>query len=318
MNSVGRSLVAVLAICALGSPAFADDDSEQKDRAAAHYKLGVELASKRKFRAALDEFREAYRVLPRYHVLFNIGELERELDHPAEALNAYRAFLQQGGRHVTAEQRGVVEEHLGELAARVADVNILVEGGAADLALDGKPLPRAPLDGPLAMLPGRHVLRATREDDRDEIDLDLTAGERRSVTLTPRPKSQPAPVEQERRPVISKSEEHEPPPLRRTPAWYHSRVTGGLLTGAAVIALAIGVTFVELAAHDMDVNSMGQSLLTLDEFKTRESLRAPGWVLLAAGGLLGIGAVLVFALPVPSTEVSLRVGPSQIGLAVRF
>src|SRR4051812_24973181 len=65
-------------------PAASDKDSkeakrEAKEEAASHFSKGIDFYKEGNYAAALAEFRAAYKALPSYEVLFNIGLSERRL-----------------------------------------------------------------------------------------------------------------------------------------------------------------------------------------------------------------------------------------------
>ena len=72
----------------------ADDAQKAAD---AHFTRGLSLAGRGDYVASLAEFEEAYRLAPAWQVLFNLGVVHEKLAEPVAAVEAFEAYLAQGG-----------------------------------------------------------------------------------------------------------------------------------------------------------------------------------------------------------------------------
>src|SRR5688572_15757860 len=135
-----------------------------KEKAAARALLrdGTRLFSKGKHEDALDRFTRAYALYPSAKLLYNIAQANRELGRNVEALAAFEGFLaevQKPPPRLAAEVRRSVAELQGQLA----EVQIQVDVGGAELSLDGKTLGLTPLPDGVWVTPGVHEIAARKQ-----------------------------------------------------------------------------------------------------------------------------------------------------------
>src|SRR6266540_2275305 len=72
------------------------------DDARVHFDRGIELFGEGSYEAALVEFDRAYQIAPSYRIQYNVGRIHRQLNHYAEALNAFQEYLTRGGSSIPA------------------------------------------------------------------------------------------------------------------------------------------------------------------------------------------------------------------------
>ncbi|MBL8957322.1 MAG: hypothetical protein JNK82_41500 [Myxococcaceae bacterium] len=164
------------------------DDAKAAD---AHFNRGVQLAARGDHVGSLAEFEAAYRLVPAWQVLFNLGVVRQKLAEPVPALEAFEAYLLQGGAEVPREKRQVVEQELVGLRKQVGEVVVRVEGGPAVIEVDGmeRSAPR------LYVLPGRHRVVARRDGESAAAELEVHRGERVVVALVAPAPPKPAVAE---------------------------------------------------------------------------------------------------------------------------
>lgn len=109
------SLLGSLLVLAAVPSARADDSREV---ARVHYARGVDLANKRDYTQALQEFDQAYIVSPEFAVLYNIGQCHIALGHPTEAIEALARYLRDGAERVTPARRESVAAQIQLLETR--------------------------------------------------------------------------------------------------------------------------------------------------------------------------------------------------------
>src|SRR3954451_20971836 len=105
-------LGAALLVGVWGGPARAADGD-----AAAHYKKGRSLYNISEYRAALDEFKQAYVLHEDPAFLYNIAQCHRQLGNHREAITFYKRFLAESPH---APNRREIERLIGELEEKAA------------------------------------------------------------------------------------------------------------------------------------------------------------------------------------------------------
>src|SRR5262245_6983877 len=78
-----------LLLVVTATAAHADDRAKAREA----FRLGRQHYALREYKEALTAFQEAYRNYEDPSFLFNIAQCERQLDHRAEAIRAYRMYL---------------------------------------------------------------------------------------------------------------------------------------------------------------------------------------------------------------------------------
>jgi hypothetical protein len=163
-------LLIALALCV-------SDDAQKA--AGAHFDRGVALAARGDYAASLAEFQEAYRLAPAWQVLFNLGVVREKLGEPTQALEAFDAYLAQGGAAIPRATLQQVEQELKVLRTQVAELAVKVDGGPATVEVDGQE--RGP--GPTYVLPGRHRVSAHAGGRTAQADVEAHKGDRVVVAL---------------------------------------------------------------------------------------------------------------------------------------
>lgn len=183
-----RSAGVILLLALVCAPALAQSKKD-KDEAGAHFTKGIEFYKEGNYAAALAEFNAAYKAVPSYEVLFNIGLSQRRLFKYGDSVKTLNKYLAEGGAKVPKDRRAAVKKELDAIRALVAEVTIKVDGAPAWVALDGEKLGKSPFNEPLLIGPGRHTFRAEREgEDPDEKTMELTSVTKVEVALKPKVK----------------------------------------------------------------------------------------------------------------------------------
>lgn len=182
-------LCSTLVVSLPAARVLADADPKTLDEAAARYDRGVKLFDAGDFPGALAEFDAVYRLTGRWEVLFNVAVTQKKLFRYGAAVRSLERYLREGGQAVDGPRRAAVEKELTEIRSLVAEISVVVDGAPAQLDVDGLSEGTTPLDRPLLLGSGRHVLRATREGELpDEKAIDVVSGQNATVRLTPRPR----------------------------------------------------------------------------------------------------------------------------------
>ena len=185
---VCAGLTVVLTVTA--STAFAsgaEQSNQGRSEAKTRFDRGERFFEVGDYPAALAEFEAAYRLVPRYEILFNIGVTQKKLFRWGESVRTFQKYLAEGGKKVSSERRREVDRELGDIRSLVAEVTVKVEGGEAEVFLDGQSAGKTPIKSNLLVSPGRHSVRATRPDfDPVEQTIEVISGVHLSITLAPK------------------------------------------------------------------------------------------------------------------------------------
>jgi hypothetical protein len=239
MEEVKR-LAFALAFVVLAAPVAVADS--KIDEAKAHFKSGTDLYDENNFRGALVEFQRAYELAPSYKILYNIGQVDMELQDYAGALVAYRRYLREGGSDVPPARVGQVKEELDKLSRRVGRIVVQTVPGA-EVLVDDIRVGFAPLPEPATVNTGRHQVTVHvtgHEPDSRVVDIagqqDVTVAIDNDLVQptnpgSPQPPSEPA-GPPSRAPMIT--------------AWTLTGVFGVATTVTGIIALSDASTLSNL------------------------------------------------------------------------
>ncbi|MFO0741836.1 MAG: hypothetical protein U0270_38425 [Labilithrix sp.] len=299
-----RLAIAGFAVCMLlGSAAFAapgDDDSKKAQdafiRATREFGAGD-------FRAAAQDFEEAYRLKPHHDPLWNAARSWQRAGESVRAANLYARYLRLAP--AGTKDRDTATSALTELSAKLGKITAH-SSGPTELKVDDQP--NDP-DG-LYVTPGEHVVSGLHEGKPVRKSVTLSAGQTLSVTLEPPP---PPPTI-----VVA------PPPARpeRPPGfhlpWIVVAVGGALTLGAAGVTVWSGLDSRTKRNEFRDRYDDGTA--TQDELDDGKATQTRTNVLIGVtaglAALTGISALFVDWGG--SSKASLAVQPSLGGLVVRY
>jgi len=132
-----------------------------KTDARQRFDQGVQLFEKGENAAALAEFKRAYDLIPNLLVLYNIGLVCAAMERPVEAVDALDKVLDgaTGAIGLTSAQVAKARQVRADQAARIAEVMVVTDKPAV-IEVDGVDAGRTPLERPLRLASGAHVLSA--------------------------------------------------------------------------------------------------------------------------------------------------------------
>jgi hypothetical protein len=204
------------------------------DEARSHLQSGTQLYDENNFRGALVEFQKAYDLAPSWRILFNIGQVEMELQDYAGALKAYTRYLKEGGPDVPSDRAAQVNAEVERLRGRVGFLAVQTAAGAQVL-VDDVQVGYAPLPDPVPVAAGQHrvtVAISGKEPVTRMFDVagreNVTAAIALDVPTTP-PPGTPGTTP----PTVATPSG----PKSRTPIYVAWGITGGLAIGAGVFAV---------------------------------------------------------------------------------
>lgn len=155
-------MTSIILFVLLAQTAPTSPPAQDKAKAKALLTEGSNLYEKGDFTGALENFHSAYAAYSSPKIWFNIGQANRDLGRPVEALEAFQKFLD-GAADVSAEDKADAQSSVGELQKRLGQLTIVCDKAGAALSLDGKALGPAPLANPVWAVPGTHQVTAIQK-----------------------------------------------------------------------------------------------------------------------------------------------------------
>jgi tetratricopeptide (TPR) repeat protein len=237
---------AAAAILAQATPGFAEGDE-----AKAAFENGKALFKQEKFDDAARAFREAYRIKPTWKLHYNIGQCEAAQKHYDLALEAFEAYLAEGGDEVEAARQDEVLAEVQRLRAMVGVVEIQGQKGDA-VRVNGQDRGELPDAGRLKVSMGTVKVEVRRASAVVlERELKLSGGETATLVVEaskekPAATPQPAPVA----PPTEATPEPEPEPSAAPtqdkatgldPVWFWVGLGATAAFGATAVGLDFGV-----------------------------------------------------------------------------
>ena len=189
---MGTSFFVLFAVLAQLSPPGTDPQS--KAQAQRLLTEGSDLYEKGDYAGALEKFNAAYAAYPSPKLMFNIGQANRDLSRPVEALEAFEKFLA-GALDASPETTADARKSLTELRDKLGRIRIDCEKPGSEVSVDGKSIGLTPLLDPIWATPGRHQVTAKHARAAPAVeDVDVAAGSMSTVTMRMLPLAVPMAV----------------------------------------------------------------------------------------------------------------------------
>jgi tetratricopeptide (TPR) repeat protein len=188
MRSVVCALALALQLTAASVSAQDLEDATEPesatDRARIHFHNGVDFYHEGNFRAALIEFKRAYKASPHYKLLYNLGQVSLELQEDGSAIDYFTHYLREGGDELSPERKLEVQQNLVRLKARLAHATITADQAGAEIYVDDGLAGISPLSAPVRLSVGRHHITAKQRGViTAQRTLDVAAGDNLVVAL---------------------------------------------------------------------------------------------------------------------------------------
>ena len=163
------------------APASTDDhaapasaSAATSEAAKARFNEGVKHYARKRYDRALAAFVQAYALTSTPAILFNLGMTSVKLGEPLRAVRYFEQFLRDAS-NATPEQRARAEAAIARAKEGLGSIEIIAPDGA-DIAVDGEPAGRAPLDSPVATTPGGHAVTITTAAGSKVANVEVKAG----------------------------------------------------------------------------------------------------------------------------------------------
>ncbi len=320
---------------AIASPSLARaDDPKSMQDAQARFDEGIARAKQRDFEGARLAFTQAYAVLKKYDILFNLALAEEKSGHALDALTHFKQLARdtQG----SADDRVTSHKHAVELASHTGHIDVAAPPGAVIVFDGSRSAGMTPLSEPLDVQPGSHKVEAHARDHTYTVTVNATAGDVvKANFLDLIPPGSVAPPSATTAPVPSDpsapSATTTPPPDTGTPPTHESFWTPRTITvvavgGAAVVGLGAGIFFGAKAHSDSShadslratIGAQGCASSTspncaelASTVSSASSETTASTVFYVAGGVLAAGAIATWFLwPKSTTGTSAMVVPA--------
>jgi len=296
VSAVCLSTGLLVPVSAEAEPASGDDEAAEKA-----FRRGREAYEAGDLPAARQAYAQSWELRKSPDTACNYGVLELRLENPVlgAQLLTYCKRLSPAG--TTAEQialrekfLGMAKEKVGSLVVTVSEDGTAADG--ADVMIDGEPRGRTPLEDPLFVLPGEHVVAGFwRGRDTHEKVVSVRAGKEEAVSLE----------------VIAPDTPDEPTNNGAAPAGPEGdRPVWPLLVfgGVAIVGMGVGIAGIAMASsarsdfEDFTPDASGCDAVCsneqqghLDDEATFGTMGAIGFV--GAGLAMAGGVVLHLTLP---------------------
>jgi tetratricopeptide (TPR) repeat protein len=286
----------------VASPARRVASAAEKAEADALFRRGVAHYRAGERKAAVAAFARAHELSSDYRLLFNMAQIQQDLEDHAEALRLLALYLDQAGPRLDARRRAQVELDMARLEKRVASVQVTSNVDGARLWIDDAPAGTVP--SPRRWLnPGQRRFRVEKSGRSPVLrTVAVHAGERLALEI---PMAAPEPTP----PSGSEATGHAT--VDRTPFW----LSIGALGTSAGLAIGFGVLArIGDARLDRELDRFPADEEAIDAARSRVETFATATDVCLGVAALAAGASLYFAFrPDPEDGVPAR---GVIGLGV--
>ena len=313
----------LLAILAQTSPLTADPQA--KAQAQALLGQGTKLYEQGDVADALEKFQAAYAAYPSPKLMFNIGQCNRDLSRPVEAVVAFEKFLA-GAADASHEMAADARKAVAQLQKKLGRIQIDCETAGAEVSVDGRNVGLTPLPEPIWATPGRHQVTAKHASAAPGIeDVDVAAG--LVSTMTMRLRSLEVPVAAAAPKVAPGFDvQAAPPPGGASEGWWLGRKWTWVAAGSTVLLAAGAITAGVLMQSKFDSlrSSCGAgnparpgcSQSDIDSVSSRKTVANVFWGL--AGATAVTTGVLFFVEGRPVSVAPMAGGTTGLVAAMRY
>ncbi len=154
-------LLFVVAICT--QPVLARGDEPGKNAITLHGE-GVELFKASRFEEASRAFQEAHKLRPTWKLYHNIGQCEAAAKHYGLALEAFEAYLVEGGDDVPNNRREYISSEMRRIQPLVGVLEVIAEDDI-EVLVDGILRATTPIEGPVRISAGSRKIVLKRGDE---------------------------------------------------------------------------------------------------------------------------------------------------------
>lgn len=318
---MGRLLI-ILFVCSLfvaGNAHDVEAKPTKKEEASQRFQRGVELYDSGDLRAALIEFRRAYKLVPTYQLLYNMAQVAAELKDYVEAYDYYKLYLRKGRDKIDTDRRSEVEGQIEQLEGYLASLRIVVSEDDAEITIDGVVVGISPIAESFKVSAGRRDVVVSRRGfstwerkldlagrDSETIDVELISLRTSADETAPNPFLGPGAVDKSK-------------PRYSRAFWASATITALLAGGTAVAALQT------LRAKDVYEEQLAFVPNSAANIRLAgDDLRQLALITDIALGLTVVGAISTVLLGRQdakdrrSAGIQMQLGPTNVAVVGRF
>ena len=333
------SVTSIILLTFLAHAAPLTPDPQAKAQAQELLGQGSKLYQQGDVTGALEKFEAAYVAFPSPKLMFNIGQANRDLGRPVEAIEAFQRFLAEA-TDASPEKMADAHRFVAELQVKLGRLRIDCDTPGAEVSVDGKTVGRTPLPGLIWATPGRHQVTASRTDAVPALEtVDVQTGSTSTVTmrLIPLVAPPPAPVALAPipvalapvpTPVLQIAPPVSPSPSSASEGWLLGRKWTWVAAGSTVLLAAGAITTGVLMKSKFDSlrsscgagnpDRPGCSQSDIDSVSSRQTMANVFWALAGAAAVT-TGVLFYFeGRPVSVAPVASAGGTTGFIAAVRY
>ncbi len=139
------------------------DDPEKERQATEHFMRGVKLTQEKAWDAALAEFEESIRLLPKKSAVRNSAICLRELGRYDEALLMWQRLLGEFGAQLKPEDKQQADQAIVELKTLTGYLEIAANVDGATVVVNGKERGKTPLKDKILVPIGTSIVKVSKE-----------------------------------------------------------------------------------------------------------------------------------------------------------
>ncbi|HEY7372799.1 MAG TPA: tetratricopeptide repeat protein [Polyangia bacterium] len=175
------------------APAPADGAGTNKlNEAERRFRRGIDLYKEGDLNAAFVEFKRAYDLVPRYRILYNLGQVSYQRHDYAAALRYFRQYLHDGDDAVPEDRHREVAGAIVDLEQRVGRIDLQTADDGAEVFVDDVLIGTTPLRALVSVNAGRRKLDLVARDGEHRTRFVEVAGGEIATVAFPRLESRPA------------------------------------------------------------------------------------------------------------------------------
>ncbi len=160
-------------------------DAAKAAEARRHLAKGEQLAAAKKWPEALAEFEKAHEAHPTGRSALRVADAHYAMDHLLPAYHGYDKALRSYGSELSGYHRAVAQQRFSELEGKTGAITIRVDQAGAEVLVDGSSVGTSPLDEPVRVEVGPHLVEAKKEElASSQVSVKIEAGEDKTVELT--------------------------------------------------------------------------------------------------------------------------------------
>jgi hypothetical protein len=272
-----------------------------------HFQKGVTFFNEENYGAALAEFLESFEIAPNFELRYNIGVCYLESGKPVEALEEFEKYIEEGGKNIPASVKKDVQKMMGEISAKIGTLVVECSEKDAQIVVDEVRKYNLPLDEPLRLKAGMHVVVVKKAGfEKYARELSVASGEQKVLKVTLEPVKQAEPVTIVKYETVGKGGEKDRKPKKPLRWLWFTLGTAGAIGAAAGVTGGLALK----KQQDMEDAVDGcTNTLTRDACPEAYSARDDGKklmlaanILAGAAGAAAVAGMILFILDKPKVQ----------------